>query len=96
METAFRRVVLFSILLAVAGLISGCADHLSFAQAAVHEHVGFLHGIWHGMILPFSFLVSVFDGDAAIYAIYNNGSWYDFGFVMGCAGWFGGGIKSLF
>ena len=64
--------------------ISGCADTVSFSQAANLLPVGFWYGIWHGMILPFSWLISLFDDSVTIYAIYNNGGWYDFGFVLGC------------
>lgn len=66
-------------------LMSGCADSVNFAEAAVREPVGFWYGLWHGIICPFSFIASLFDTDVAIYAIYNNGAWYDFGFVLGAA-----------
>jgi len=36
------------------------------------------------MILPISWFISLFSDSTAIYAIYNNGGWYDFGFVLGC------------
>lgn len=64
-------------------LATGCASQMGFEQAATAETVGFWHGLWHGMIAPFSWLVSLFNKDVAIYAIYNNGGWYDFGFIMG-------------
>lgn len=71
------------LVLLVALALTGCADHLSFAQAMTHESVGFWRGYWHGAILPFAWLVSLFDKDVAIYAIYNNGGWYDFGYLLG-------------
>lgn len=83
------------ILLIVAVLIlSGCADQVTFSQAEVHDPVGFWYGLWHGIILPFAWVVSLFDSDVAIYAIYNNGGWYDFGFVLGTGALFGGGCKA--
>lgn len=72
--------------------LSGCAESLSFASAAEHVRVGFWHGLWHGMIAPFAWVVSLFDKDVAIYAIYNNGGWYDFGFMLGI-GALGGGCS---
>lgn len=63
--------------------MSGCADHVSFEQASAMIPVGFWFGIWHGMILPFSWIASWFSSDVAIYAIYNNGGMYDAGFVLG-------------
>lgn len=67
-------------------LLSGCADSISFEQAINTEQVGFWYGLWHGLIIPFSWLVSLFDDDVAIYAIYNNGGWYDFGYFLGLGG----------
>ncbi len=65
-------------------LLSGCADHVTFTEAQQISPVGFWHGLWHGMILPFSWLISLFRESTSVYAIYNNGGWYDFGFVLGC------------
>lgn len=64
-------------------LLSGCADNISFAAAVVRETVGFWYGLWHGMISPISWLISLFSDEVTIYAIYNNGGWYDFGFMIG-------------
>jgi hypothetical protein len=75
-------------------VMTGCADHVTFAQAASHELVGFWYGLWHGSIVPFSWFVSLFDDSVAVYAIYNNGGWYDFGFVLGIGALTGGGSKA--
>lgn len=55
---------------------------------------GFWLGLWHGLILPFSFLVSIFKSSVHIYEVHNNGGWYNFGFVLGVAILFGGGGSS--
>ena len=44
---------------------------------------GFLDGVWHGFIFPVAFIVSLFKPDVAIYAVPNNGTWYDFGYFVG-------------
>lgn len=44
---------------------------------------GFWPGLWQGLILPISFIVSLFKDEVDIYEIHNNGNWYDFGFVLG-------------
>ncbi|BBM67962.1 hypothetical protein VA249_46080 (plasmid) [Vibrio alfacsensis] len=75
-----------SLVLMVSVLLSGCADSISFEQAIQTEQVGFWYGFWHGLIIPVSWLVSLFDDDVAIYAIYNNGGWYDFGYFLGLGG----------
>ncbi len=64
--------------------LSGCADSVSFNQAQFIDPIGFWYGLWHGMIFPFAWLISLFSDSVAIYAIYNNGGWYDFGFILGC------------
>ncbi|MCP4866510.1 MAG: hypothetical protein SWN10_10480 [Pseudomonadota bacterium] len=75
------------IMLAVAVLLlAGCADQMTFEEAQQADKVGFLHGLWHGLIIIFSWLASLIFDDVAIYAIYNNGGWYDFGFVLGVGG----------
>jgi len=44
---------------------------------------GFLLGVWHGFIFPVSFIISLFTDDIAVYAVPNNGTWYDFGYFVG-------------
>lgn len=76
--------------LMVAILLSGCADHVGFDQAAKLTQVGFWYGLWHGLILPVSFIISLFDPTVSVYAIYNNGVFYNLGFVFGACIIFGG------
>ena len=68
-------------------LVTGCADKVSFSAAATMTPVGFWHGCWHGMTQVFAFIGSRFDNSIAVYAIYNNGGWYDCGFVLGIFWW---------
>lgn len=77
-------------ILVILFLLSGCADCVTFEQASKLDPVGFWYGLWHGMILPISWIISLFSDSTAIYAIYNNGGWYDFGFILGCWALFGG------
>ena len=44
---------------------------------------GFLEGVWHGFIFPIAWIVSLFTDDIAVYAVPNNGGWYDFGYFIG-------------
>jgi hypothetical protein len=44
---------------------------------------GFWLGLWHGFIFPVAWIVSLFMPDVAIYAVPNNGGWYDFGYFLG-------------
>ena len=63
-------------------MLSGCADTMSFSEATFASKVGFWHGLWHGLIFPIAWVVSLFSESTAIYAIYNNGGWYDFSFLV--------------
>ena len=49
----------------------------------------FLAGLWHGVIAPIAFLISLFDPDVRLYAFPNAGRWYDFGFLLGIGVWGG-------
>jgi hypothetical protein len=73
--------------------LTGCADSVSLQQAIDIKEVGFWHGVWHGLTFPISFIGSLFSENIAIYAIYNNGGWYDFGYFLGIGGLFTGIFK---
>lgn len=44
---------------------------------------GFWLGVWHGFIFPVAFIVSLFTDQMSVYAVPNNGAWYNFGFFVG-------------
>jgi len=44
---------------------------------------GFLLGLWHGFIFPVAWVISLFLDKVAVYAVPNNGGWYDFGYFLG-------------
>ena len=50
---------------------------------------GFLGGLWHGMIAPITFIVSLFVDGVSIYETNNNGRWYEFGFMLGIGAYAG-------
>jgi hypothetical protein len=51
---------------------------------------GFWAGLWHGLILPLTFLISLFSPGVRIYEKNNSGRWYDFGFLIGASSSLGG------
>ena len=53
------------------------------ADAVAPGTPGFLLGLWHGFIFPVAWIVSLFTDKVAIYAVPNNGGWYDFGYFLG-------------
>ena len=63
-------------------LLAACAPAAnSFAETATRA--GFWLGLWHGVICPITFLISLFNDHVGVYEVRNDGHWYDFGFVFG-------------
>jgi hypothetical protein len=77
--------------LVVVLLLSACAAGPNPALDTGPDPAGFWLGLWHGFILPVTFVVSLFTDDVSIYEVANSGNWYDFGFVLGVTGVLGGG-----
>ncbi len=50
---------------------------------------GFWAGLWHGLIAPLLFWVSLFVGGVRVYETNNKGRRYDFGFLLGVGAWAG-------
>ncbi len=71
-----------SALVATLLVLSACAAHQAHSAVAP-EAPGFLLGVWHGFIFPIAWVVSLFMPDVAVYAVPNNGGWYDFGYFIG-------------
>jgi len=81
------------IALAAAGvlLVAGCAPGPNtLAQVNTPDPAGFWLGLWQGAISPITFLISLFNDNVNIYEVYNNGNWYNFGFMIGVSVAFGG------
>ncbi len=51
---------------------------------------GFWLGLWHGFIVMFSYIISLFSDQTTVYEVHNNGGWYNLGFLLGVACFFGG------
>ena len=67
-------------------LLSACAAGPNPELGAGPRAAGFFLGVWHGLILPVTFVVSLFAEDVSIYEVHNSGHWYDFGFLLGAGG----------
>ncbi|SFT64571.1 hypothetical protein SAMN05216474_1523 [Lishizhenia tianjinensis] len=82
-------------LLAFLFLVSACAPSQDVNECITSTTpYNFLGGLWHGIIAPISFVISLFKDDVAIYAVNNTGGWYDFGFLLGAGVFLGGGSKA--
>ena len=72
--------------LALLVLMAGCAGLAgpnNVANVDTDHLSNFWAGLWQGLILPISFVISLFTDNISIYDVHNNGNWYDFGFVLG-------------
>jgi len=67
--------------LAAPMLLAACATQVSTGVSP--QAPGFLLGLWHGFIFPVAWVLSLILPDIAIYAVPNNGGWYDFGYFLG-------------
>lgn len=76
--------------LLLAGCAAGASDVVGTAGADGNV-AGFWLGLWHGVIVPVTFIVSLFTDTVNVYEVHNNGNWYDFGFVLGLTCSIGGG-----
>lgn len=81
--------------LSVLLLLSSCANATNIDSCIGNDAYGFWSGLWHGSITPFSFIASLFFDNIAVYAVDNNGAWYDFGFLLSIGGLFGGLVRKL-
>ncbi|MBB5711551.1 hypothetical protein [Sphingomonas xinjiangensis] len=72
--------------LSLLALLAACARQAPSAVQA--DAPGLVFGIWHGFIFPIAWALSLFMPDVAVYAVPNNGGWYDFGYFLGI--WFFG------
>lgn len=86
----FIKILMLVVLALV--LLSGCAHPEPIQNCLVGVKHGFWFGLWNGMTAGFSFIGSLFDKSIAVYAVNNNGGWYNFGFLLG-VGSLGGLIR---
>ena len=78
-------------------LFASCAHVVPIEKCVEGTKIyGFWNGLWHGMIAGITFIGSLFDNDIAVYAVNNNGGWYDFGFLLGVGGSMGGSTKVIY
>ncbi len=90
MSKSLRFVLLAVVLMVVLSACAAGANPAVDVPSADGDVAGFWLGLWQGIIIPITFIISLFSDTVSIYEVHNNGGWYDFGFVIG-AGFFLGG-----
>ncbi len=75
-------------------LLAGCAAGPTGSTGTADSKgiiAGFWRGLWHGLIAPVAFIVSLFTREVQIYEVHNNGNWYNLGYILGLMIILGGG-----
>lgn len=88
-----QKILLGVLLVGTLVLMAGCAaGHNPSAHTAneVGNIAGFWRGLWHGLICPITFIISLFSDNVHMYEVHNNGGWYNFGFLLGAGSSLGG------
>jgi hypothetical protein len=91
MKSSLTSLVLVLLLL---NIVAGCAPGPNQFKGTTSEQgsvAGFWLGLWQGFIAPFVFVVSLFRSNLGIYEVHNSGAWYNLGYLLGLACFFGGG-----
>jgi len=92
-----KRLLLAFVAILAMLLLAGCAAGTNPTVDTPDidgESAGFWPGLWHGVISPITFIISLFSDNVNIYEVYNSGNWYDFGFMFGVSLIFGGGARA--
>lgn len=87
---ALAAVGLAGAVLLLAACAAGMNPGVGTAPPGSDDPAGFWLGLWHGVILPITWIVSLFTDTVTPYEVFNNGNWYDVGFVLGISIVFGG------
>ncbi len=92
-----KRLFFISIAILAMLLLVGCAAGTNPTVDVLDadgKSVGFWSGLWHGVISPITFLISLPSDNVNVYEVHNSGNWYDFGFMFGVSLIFGGGARA--
>jgi hypothetical protein len=92
-----KRLLLVFIAILAMLLLAGCAAGTNPTVDIPDvdgKSAGFWSGLWHGVISPVTFIISLFSDNVNVYEVYNSGNWYDFGFMFGVSLIFSGGARA--
>lgn len=89
-----RTILLSVVLLLMLAFVIGCAagpNSLVNSPDDQKTVAGFWKGLWHGFIMLFTFIISLFNHNIQIYEVHNSGIGYNFGYLLGAMIFFSGG-----
>jgi hypothetical protein len=87
-----KNMLIFGLLLLSLAAVSCTAgpNRLQNVPDEEGEVAGFWMGLWHGLISPITFILSLFTENIYVFEVHNNGGWYILGFLLGASITFGG------
>jgi hypothetical protein len=94
-EGSMKRLPALAMVMVAILVLASCApgpndaERISDAKGRIS---GFWLGLWHGLISPITFIISLFTKNVRFYDVHNNGGWYNFGFVLGAGLFLSGGV----
>jgi hypothetical protein len=75
-------------------LVASCAPGNARYSVDTGRPANFWAGLWHGLIIVITFIVSLFTKDVGVYEPNNVGWAYNLGFILGCCMSLGAGARS--
>ena len=88
-----KKTLIIFVLISLVFLLSACTagpNDLRNVPDEDGEVAGFWKGLWHGLIAPITFVISLFSKSVYVFEVHNNGGWYTFGFLLGASATLGG------
>jgi hypothetical protein len=88
-----KRTILIVLAALALFLVASCAPTAIAPKGTTGtgtDVAGFWKGLWHGFILLFTFIISLFKDNMGIYEADNSGNLYNLGFLLGVMIFFGG------
>ena len=88
-----KKTLVLGLLVLAVVILAGCtAGPNTMVNTPTEEGTvaGFWLGLWHGIIAPVTFVISLFSDTIHVYEIHNSGNWYNFGFLLGIVSVWGG------
>ena len=96
MEEKMKKFIPLFVLMGVSLIAFGVyivINRLGMATVSA-QSAGFFLGLWQGIIVILSFIVSWFDKNITIYQAGNDGFWYNLGYILGLSIALGGGARA--
>lgn len=80
-----KRYIALGLILVLAFVFTGCApgNERWNQEISPGNKAGFWAGVWHGLIIVITFIVSLFTKDVGLYEVNNTGWPYNLGFLIG-------------